>query len=102
MTLYELLQTTGLPCVYSHFRTKDSPKQPPFLAYIGAGQEHFEADNTFYHSKNNYRVEFYFTTKDEAKEAEIEELLLSNGYMYDKSEDTYIEEMGCFVIYYNI
>lgn len=102
MTLYELLQTLSLPCVYSHFRTKDSPKKPPFLAYLGSGQENFKADNTFYHSRNTYQVEYYFTEKDEDQETEIEELFLSNGYLYEKSEDTYIDEMGCFVIYYYI
>lgn len=102
MTIFQLLQTTNLPCVYSHFRTKDSPKAPPFIAYIGSGQDNFKADNTFYDSRNTYQLEYYFTDKDEAKEAEIEKLLLDNGYLYEKSEDTYIEEMGCFVIYYYI
>ena len=35
-------------------------------------------------------------------EARIEALLLENGYLYDKSEDVYIEDEGVFVIYYTI
>ena len=102
MTIFETLQRTGLPCAYSHFRKKDAPKAPPYIVYLGAGQNNFEADNTFYHSENRYQVEYYFTDKNEEKEAEIEQLLLDNGYLYQKSEDVYIEEEGVFVIYYTV
>lgn len=103
MTIQELLQSTGLPCVYSHFKKTDgNPVQPPYLAYIGSGQDVFEADNTHYWRENTFQIEYYFTKKDESKEAAIEEALLENGYLYDKSEDTYIEDEGVFVIYYDI
>ena len=99
MSIYQTLQTTGLPCAYSHFRTNQSP---PYIVYIGNGQEVFEADNTHYYRENNYQVEYYFTTKDESNEASIEDALLGAGYLYDKSEDNYIESEGVFVIYYYI
>jgi hypothetical protein len=99
MSIYQTLQTTGLPCAYSHFRTKQSP---PYIVYIGNGQEVFEADNTHYYKENTYQVEYYFTTKDESNEASIEDALLEAGYLYEKSEDVYIEDQGVFVIYYNI
>jgi hypothetical protein len=70
--------------------------------YIGNGQETFQADNTHYYKRNTYQVEYYFTTKNEQNEAAIEDALLSNGYLYEKSEDIYIEEEGVFVIYYYI
>lgn len=101
--IYDILKQTGLPCVYSHFREKKSaPKDPPYIAYIGAGQRQFEADDTYYHTENQYQIEYYFKLKDEAKEAEIEALLLDNGLLYEKSDDTYIEGEGVFVIYYTI
>ena len=99
MSIYQTLQTTGLPCAYSHFRTNQSP---PYIVYIGNGQEVFEADNTHYYRENNYQVEYYFTTKDESNEASIEDALLGAGYLYEKSEDVYIEDQNVFVIYYNI
>ena len=46
--------------------------------------------------------ELDFIEKDETMEARIEALLLENGYLYDKSEDVYIEDEGVFVIYYTI
>ena len=105
-TLYQILsdeQTgVGIPVVYSHFTDKGSPDSPPYMTYIGNGQETFDADNTYYYTVNNYQLEYYFTEKDEAEEAKIEKVLLDNGFKYQKSEDVYIEEEGIFVIYYQI
>ena len=86
MTIYQVLQSTGLPCAYSHFLDKNVR----------------EADNTFYWRENRYQVEYYFKEKNEQNEATIEQALLDAGYLYEKSEDTYIESEGVFVIYYSI
>lgn len=102
MTIFQTLTQTGLPCVYSHFKDKDAPKNPPYLVYIGNGQSTAEADNTIYWSENRYQVEYYFTQKNETNEASIEQALLDAGFIYEKSEDVYIEEEGVFVIYYYI
>lgn len=103
MTIYQVLQNTGLPCVFSHFKDKKTaPKKPPYLVYIGNGQNVDPADNDYYYKQNLYQVQYYFTEKDEAKEAEIEDALLDNGYHYTKSEDVFIEGEGVFVIYYNV
>ena len=102
MGIYATLQTIGIPCVYSHFRDKNNPVKPPYIAYIGQGQNTFDADNTHYHRDNSYQVEYYFTEKNEALETDIEDTLLDNGYLYEKSEDVFIEEEGVFVIYYII
>lgn len=103
MTIFDILeQQTGFPVVYSHFKKGTEPKQPPYFAYIGAGQNNFEADNTYYHSRNLIQLEYYFTEKRITTEAQIEKILLDNGYLYDKSEDIYLEDQGVFVIYYQI
>ena len=99
MSIYATLQGTSLPCAYSHFKT---PQEPPYIVYIGNGQDVLEADNTHYWRRNTYRVEYYFTTKNEQNEASIEDALLAAGYLYDKSEDVYIEDQNVFVIYYYI
>ena len=99
MTIYQTLQSTGLPCAYSHFKT---PQTPPYIVYIGNGQDVLNADNTHYWRRNTYQVEYYFTTKNESNEAAIEDALLENGFIYEKSEDVYIEDQGVFVIYYYI
>lgn len=99
MTIFETLKSTGLPCAYSHFNGK---VKPPYLVYIGAGQDTFDADNTHYYRENRYQVEYYFTEKNEANEAVIEKALLDNDFIYEKSEDTFIDDQGVFVIYYQV
>lgn len=99
MTIYETLQRTGLPCAYSHFQ---KPVEPPFLVYIGAGSNIFRADNTHYETRNQYQIEYYFTTKNETAEAAIESTLLADGWVFTKSEDAFIESEGLFVIYYQV
>lgn len=102
MTVFEILQTLGLPCAYSHFTDKDAPKTPPYIVYIGEGQDTFDADNTHFYRTNRYQIEYYFTKKNETTETAIEDALLDNGFLYEKSEDVYIEDEGVFVIYYTI
>ena len=97
MSIFSVLQSTKLPCAYSHFK---KPQKPPYIVYIGSGQDIFDADNTHYHRKNTYQVEYYFTEKNETNEASIEDALLEAGYLYEKSEDIYIEDEDVFVIYY--
>ena len=99
MTIFETLQSTGLPCAYSHFKTK---QEPPYIVYIGNGQNTVPADNTLIWRENRYQVEYYFTTKNEAAEASIEDALLSAGFLYEKSEDIYLEDQKVFLIYYYI
>lgn len=99
MTIYQILQGTGLPCAYAHFKTA---QDPPYIVYIGSGQDTVNADNTHYWRNNRYQVEYYFKTKNESNEASIENALLAAGYLYEKSEDIYIEDQGVFVIYYYI
>ena len=99
MTIYQVLQSTGLPCAYSHFK---KAVEPPYLVYIGGGQDVLEADNTHYWRNNLYQIEYYFKTKNETNETAIEDALLGAGYNYTKSEDVYIEDEGVFVVYYNV
>lgn len=99
MTIFQTLQSTGLPCAYSHFKTSQTP---PYIVYIGSGQDDLNADNTHYWRRNTYQVEYYFTEKNEQNETAIEDALLASGYVYEKSEDVFIEDEGVFVIYYNI
>lgn len=102
MNIYELLeQGTGMKVVYAHYNeVGGKPVKPPYLSYIGSGQSNFEADDTYYYSRNRKRLEYYFTKKSSNTEALIEGILLENGLLYTKSEDVFIEDQGVFVIYY--
>lgn len=93
------LHGLDIPVAYSHFKTAVNP---PFLVYLGNGQNTLDADSTHYWRQNTYQLEFYFEKKDEAQETSIEDALLADGWLYDKSEDVFIESEGLFVIYYSV
>jgi len=99
MTVFEMLQTLGLPVVYGRHTKK---VKTPYLLLTGAGQDHFEADTTYYVTKDRWTIEYYFDEKDPELEARIEKLLLDNGYRYDKSEDIYLDDQEVFFLYYDI
>lgn len=99
MSIYQTLQSTGLPCAYSHFKKRQIP---PYIVYIGNGQDVLEAEDTLYWRENSYQIEYYFKEKNETNEAGIEDALLEAGYNFSKSEDIYIEDQDVFVIYYYI
>ena len=99
MSIYQTLQSTGLPCAYSHFKTA---QEPPYIVYIGRSQNVLEADNTHYWRENKYQVEYYYKTKNEQNETDIEDSLLNAGFVYEKSEDVFIEDENVNVIYYYV
>lgn len=99
VVIFDTLRRTGLPCAYSHFKKAQTP---PYIVYIGSGQDDLNADDTKYWTRNRFQVEYYFTEKDLQAEAAIEANLLADGYLYEKSSDVYIEDEGVFVIYYQV
>ena len=99
MTVYQIINSLGKPTAYGyHSKRQDLP----YFCIMGAGQDQFEADNTYYTKQDRWQIEYYFITKDPDFENSIEQLLLSYGYKYTKSEDVYIEDEDVFVIYYDI
>lgn len=99
MDIVQILKQTNLPVAYGRFM---EAIEPPFLVYMGAGQYDFAADDTYYHKRDQYRVEYYFTIKSKEAEAAIEQILLDSGYLYEKSEDIYLDDEKVFAIYYYI
>ena len=89
----------AIDSAYSHFVDGHAF---PYLVYIGTGQTQLQADGTAYWRGNTYQVELYFLKKDETIETAIEDAFLAGGWNYSKSEDTYIEDMGAFVIFYDL
>lgn len=99
MTVFQLIQTLERPVAYG-YHSKE--QELPYFCVVGAGQDYFEADTTYYVTKDRTQIEYYFKKKDPALEFRIESLLLQNGYRYEKSEDIYMEDEDVFLIYYDI
>lgn len=95
--LANIKQKTGAAWVYSHFKNGHSL---PYIAYIGAGQTRFQAEDTTYWRSDTYQVELYFKDKDPALEAAIEDEILAGGWTYEKSDDAYLDDEGIYLIYF--
>lgn len=98
-TTMNKLKQRGIPAAYGRFL---KAQKPPFVIYRGDGQENTPADNTYIFTQPEYQIEYYFEKKNEANEAAIENILLEDGWLYEKSSDAYIESENIWVIYYNV
>ena len=98
MTFYQAISNIQIPAIYGTYK-KDQPV--PYISYTGDGQDTFFADNGAYHRVNLYQLVYYYKTKDETKEDEIEETLLANGYLYEKSSDYYDSSENVYYIIYS-
>lgn len=96
----KIKKETGLPVYYG--RMAKNTAKFPFIVYLGTGQNVEYADNSRYHVRNAYRIEYYYVKKDEDKEAALEAALSNLGFMFERSEDTYIDGSDIYVIYYYI
>ena len=72
--IMKTLEITGLPVRYGLF---GSPKEPPFIIYMGSGQDKTQGDDGYVDTLNRYRIEYYFIKKSEANEEAIERALRS-------------------------
>ena len=93
------LKAKGIPAAYIRFK---EPQKPPFVIYRGNGQTVLPADNVYFYSVNDYQIALYFDRKNEKLEETIEQLLQKDGFLYEKSEDEFIEDEEIFVIYYQV
>lgn len=97
--LYSTLKKLGIPVFYGVAKAMTSP---PYIIYLGNGQDIFEADGICYMIENRYQIEYYYKEKNDDFEAQIESELLAAGYSYEKSEDVYVEDLECFLTYYHV
>lgn len=94
--LLQLLESTGFPVAYSFFR---EPQEPPFLVYLMAYTNNFQADDHVYHIRPRYQVELYTDKKDPVAERTVEAAL--SGLNWDKNE-TFIQSEELFQVVYTI
>ena len=108
--IQNVLKAINLPSAYMTFQSgiytdeegNEIKVDPPFVVYLGAGQQQAYADDTIYWSEDTYTLEYYFIEKSSKLEEEIEAAILAERFHYEKSEDAYIDDEDIFVIYYTL
>ena len=86
--IYTILKATGYPVAYSHFTaTTNTPlPNPPYIVYLSAYSSNLKADNKVYKKIDNLQIELYTTKKDLTAEKKLEDLLDTNGVVYESIE----------------
>ncbi|MFN2746969.1 hypothetical protein ACINLE_17475 [Bacillus sp. z60-18] len=93
----KLLEATGYPVAYSHFK---AAVEPPFITYTTSDTSNLMADNQVYKKITDVQVDLYTSIKDPVVEAKLEQLLDQNKIPYE-ADETWIESEQLFQrIYY--
>jgi hypothetical protein len=106
MTLIELktlLDQTGYPVTYSHFKpTENNPvPAPPYICYLTSFSSNFMADSKVYQKIDNAQIELYTNKKDLTAESILESILDNNEIPYDSTE-SFIESEQLFQKIYEV
>lgn len=96
--LKKLLDATGYPVAYSHFK---EAKPVPYICYLVTFSPNFHADNKTYHKINAVDIELYTDKKDLAAEAVLETILDEHEIPYE-SDETFIESEQLFQKIYEV
>lgn len=73
----------------------------PFITYLVAESDNFNADNRVYHIIQQVDVELYTKKKSPATESLVEDKLTEIGLVWDKYEE-YIDAEDCYQIIYTV
>lgn len=95
-----MLAEMNLPYAYDHFVEGESP-DPPFLAFLYPGSNHFAADGKVYFKVNRLNIELYTDKKDVELEETVEAVLDRHGIFYVKSE-VRIESENLYEVLYQM
>lgn len=90
--LKELLEQTGFPVAYSHFKDSEITSLPdfPFICYLVVFSPNFIADDMTFQKIDHVQIELYTAKKDEVAESILEKILQDNFIPHTATE-SYIE-----------
>lgn len=97
--LFNALKATGYPVAYSHFNQEVAP---PYIVYLGGGNDDLMADNFNYAEISNYQIELYTSKKDIVAERALQDKLKELEIPYAKLPDVWIGDEKLFQIIYEI
>lgn len=98
--IYEIIQSTQIPCAYRMFPEAEAPPLP-FICYFEDGTSNFGADGIVYHEIDRIYIELYSKNKDKVSEFKVENALNSHRLFWNKQE-TYIAEEKCYEVIYSL
>lgn len=101
MTIIEikqLIESLGLPCTYHSFPDKEAPDLP-YIVWYFTESSNFSADDKVYVRIEQLNIELYTRVKDFDAEKNIETVLETYNFYWDKLE-TYIDSEHMYEVLY--
>lgn len=93
-----MIESIGIP--YAYYQFPDGTGQAcPFICFFFSDSNDLAAENTNYQKIRTLNVELYTDNKDFALEETVENVLNSNGLVYDRSE-SYLDSERMFMVVY--
>lgn len=93
-----MIKGIGVPYAYHHF-PENTGQAPPFICFYYPESRDFVADDSNYRKINALTIELYTDNKDFALEEKVEEMLISNDLVYQRTE-YYIDSERMYQITY--
>ncbi len=97
--LESLLKEYGLPCSFSHF---SEPTAPPFIVWTSPQTDNFTADNSVYTVIPVLQIELYSRLNVPQEEAKLEKYLTEKGVLWDKVNQTWIDDEKVMMTVYDV
>ena len=92
------INSIGIP--YAYYQFPDGTAQAcPFICFFFSDSNDLAAENTNYKKIRLLNIELYTDNKDFALEETVENVLNSNGLVYDRSE-SYLDSERMFMVVY--
>lgn len=93
-----MINSIGIP--YAYYQFPDGTAQAcPFICFFFSDSNDLAAENTNYKKIRTLNIELYTDNKDFALEETVENVLNSNGLVYDRSE-SYLDSERMFMVVY--
>lgn len=93
-----MINSIGIP--YAYYQFPDGTGQAcPFICFFFSDSNDLAAENTNYQKIRLLNIELYTDNKDFALEETVENVLNSNGLVYDRSE-SYLDSERMFMVVY--
>jgi hypothetical protein len=96
----EMLEEMEIPFAYDHFAEGESP-EPPFLVFLFPSSDNFAADGMVFQKIGVLHLELYTDAKQPDVESQVEDVLDSHGFFYDKTE-VWIQEEKLYEVLYSM
>lgn len=98
--IYSMLSATGIETAYYQFPVGEAPDLP-YIVFYFPNDNSFVADSKVFQKIAHLNVELYTNEKDFDIEAQLEQVLDQNGFVYTRAE-SYLDSEKMYEVLYEM